>query len=125
MKNKNSNPKTISVEVKKVNKLNKEIEWTGTLEIPYEKNDNQENNLNDNKDQTTSHLNPFHEPNMNTIEFNNNNTTTIVNLIKDNNFKITTEEKTVALKVLLDNKIISQEEFEEKNKLIIQEIKNK
>lgn len=118
MKNKDSNSKTISVDVKKINKSNKEIEWTSTLEIPYEKQDNQENNLNDNKDQSMQHFNPFHEPNMNTIEFDNNNTTTIVNLIKNDNFKITIEEKSAALKVLLDNKIISQKEFEEKIKLI-------
>lgn len=123
MKTKNEEKNLVSLEIKKINKKNKEIEWTNTLEIPYEKEE--ENKMIDPINisvQITSEFSPFHEPEMNTFEFQDQNTTTIVHLIKKDNKKITTEEKSLALKTLFENKVISQKEFNEKMEQIIAEL---
>lgn len=120
--NNKSEKNLINLEIKKINKTNKEIEWTDTLEIPYEKEEKENKKINSIHNRITSEFSPFHEPDMNTIEFENQDTTTVVNLIKKNNEKATIEEKTLALKTLLENKVISQKEYDEKMKQIISEI---
>lgn len=120
--NSKSENNLINLEIKKINKTNKEIEWTDTLEIPYEKQEKENKQINPIHNRITSEFSPFHEPDMNTIEFENQDTTTVVKLIKKDNEKATIEEKTLALKTLLDNKVISQKEYDEKMKQIIAEI---
>lgn len=131
----------INVEVKKVNKKTKQIEWTDTLEIPYEvdekisdedkktiadeisKRQEKDNNKKENSLLNTTVLkmegNPFHQPSMNTYEFEKDDTIIIANISKDNNESISENDKIKALEKLLENKIINDKEFEEKKKIIL------
>ena len=132
----------INVEVKKVNKKTKEIEWTETLEIPYEvsqkiseeekrrieeKYSNNKNEINNDRELNpllnTSVLqmeaNPFHQPSMNTIEFDKEDTIIIANISKENDDEINENDELKALEKLLENKIINEKEFEEKKKIIL------
>ncbi len=131
----------INVEVKKVNKKTKQIEWTDTLEIPYEvdekisdedkktiadeisKRQEKDNNKKENSLLNTTVLkmegNPFHQPSMNTYEFENDDNVIIANISKDNNESISENDEIKALEKLLENKIINDKEFEEKKKIIL------
>lgn len=129
----------IRVEVKQINKNSKEIEWSKTLEIPYEKinnevetlkeelnsspltNENSNTSLNNNKETNDiflKHDNPFYQPNMNTIEFDKNDTLIIADIIKPNNEKVEHVDELRALEKLLENEIISEIEFMEKKRKI-------
>lgn len=131
----------INIEVKKVNKKTKQIEWTDTLEIPYEvdekisdedkktiadeisKRQEKDSNKKENSLLNTTVLkmegNPFHQPSMNTYEFEKDDTIIIANISKDNNESISENDEIKALEKLLENKIISNKEFEEKKKIIL------
>lgn len=128
----------IKVEVKQINKNSKEIEWSKTLEIPYEKSnyesniqkeelnssslpnkDNKSLNHNKTKDIFLKQDNPFYQPNMNTIEFDKNDTLIIADIIKPNNEQVEYFDELRALEKLLENEIISEAEFIEKKQKII------
>ncbi|WP_022935365.1 hypothetical protein ACJA28_00125 [Mesomycoplasma moatsii] len=132
----------INVDIKRINNKTKQIEWTETLEIPYEAQrqiseeekrkieeiySKKEGNFVDDRKSNpllntlvlNMELNPFHQQSMNTLEFKREDTTTIVNISKkDNSETIGYKEEIEALKKLLENKIITEKEFEEKKELI-------
>lgn len=149
MQQETKNENKIHIEVKKINKQSRKIEWTETLEIPYEINENlskedkeiiEANYINKDNEKVfvkdpnpllnTSVLemeaNPFHQPSMNTIEFNFEEEESIVltNISKNNNEQVTKEEELIALQKLFENNIISKKEYEEKIKLIEQQTNN-
>lgn len=136
----------LNVEVKKINNKTKQIEWTETIQIEYEPKSNssdnksfiqeEKHNLNNlkteesfsfknNYDKTEENFslknNPFHQPNMNTIEFNCSETTIIANIMKyDSTNLVSKDEELLAIEKLLERKIITKEEFEEKRKIILE-----
>lgn len=134
--------KKINIEVKKINNKNNEIEWTKTLEIvkenvneipEEEKNEivkkyslnNKNSDKNSTKQNYTTVLvdmssNPFHQPHMNTIEFKNQNEDTIIlaNIISPNN-QINAHTEMMVIEKLLEDKIITKEEFSKKKQLIL------
>ncbi|MBD5423093.1 MAG: SHOCT domain-containing protein [Mycoplasma sp.] len=133
----------LNVEIKRINKKTKQVEWTDTIEIPYEKNNEkvsielkkdmenkdvfvpkEKEELKITLDQNTKMPNPFHQPSMNTIEFERNNTTTIISITKDNE-TITYNDKLKALDDLLNSNIITKKEFDEKKQLILSQMNKK
>lgn len=138
--------KKINIEVKKINNKNNEIEWTKTLEIVKEnpneisKTEKEEivkkyslnNKIVDNSLPKQNYntisvdmsYNPFHQPHMNTMEFRNDNEDTIIlaNIVDSTN-KISVHTEMMVLEKLLEDKIITEEEFLKKKQLILEEKK--
>ncbi len=131
----------INIEVKKVNKESKKIEWTETIEIPYDvevkkntkntTNDKQEKNLTSNSDSKDNNPlinttvinmenNPFYQPSMNTLEFDRGDTMLIADVNNESSEEVTKEQKIAALEKLFKDKIIDTKEFESKRKLVLE-----
>lgn len=132
----------MNVEVKKIKKSSKEVEWTKTLEIPYDtdnkiskeekkqieaqygkKADDISTNKNENFLLNTTVLNmesnPFHQSSMNTIEFEDEDFLIQAVILKEDNSEANHEEEILALEKLLENNIITKKEFEEKKQIIL------
>ncbi len=129
----------INIEIKKMDKKTKNIEWTETLEIPYEKVEKQVQPINPTIEEEQEiqnsnlqikeglintrvldmKLNPFHQPSMNTYEFEDSETKIIATITKNNGEPIESNEEIKALEKLLENKIITEKEFEKKKELIL------
>ncbi len=138
----NNKNQSLNVVIKKINKNSQKIEWTDTLEIPYEKkedvisneekqiieqqfskkdknnNSNFENDSFFNSRILSMEFNPFYQPSMNTIEFSGPNTIIIADIAKNNNEQIDFNEKMLVLERLLKDEIITKEEFNAKKELL-------
>ena len=64
--------------------------------------------------------NPFHQPHMNTIEFRNNNEDTIIlaNIVGPKK-QINAHTEIMVIEKLLEDNIITEEEFSKKKQLIL------
>ena len=99
----------LNIEIQRVNKNSKKIEWTETIELPYE--NKKESEVKVQLDQSDSLVNtraielgknPFYQPTMNTFEFENEteDELLIVNLTKETstyNNEININDKLLAL----------------------------
>ena len=122
----------LNIEIQRVNKNSKKIEWTETIELPYE--NKKESEVKVQLDQSDSLVNtraielgknPFYQPTMNTFEFENEteDELLIVNLTKETstyNNEININDKLLALDKLYEDKIISKREYnKKKNKILL------
>lgn len=134
----------INLEIKKINKNTNVVEWTDTLEIPYEnkkisveeKKEIEREFLNNyNQDQKSKKINnesllntkilnmeanPFYQPSMNTFEFaKNDNTVILATITKNDNSKTTFEDEIKALEKLCEMNVITKEELNEKKEILL------
>lgn len=138
--------KTITLEVSKLKKSEEKklFEWTKTFEIDYDLKEKKVfedeheiiqkeielKNSFENNDRTKNNSplidtqvllmdsNPFYQPSMNTFEFNVNNDL-VVHVSSNQKQPLTLDEKLVALQKLLEEEIITDDEYDkQKNQLL-------